>query len=40
MGNADGVIGGGVAYVFGQIDPMIPAETTDIGGLAKLTTPI
>ena len=39
-GNPDGVNGGGVVYVFGQADPMIPAETTDIGGLPKLTTPI
>ena len=40
IGNADAVIGGGVAYVSGQIDPMTPAETTAIGGLARLTTPI
>jgi len=39
-GDGPGIIGGGVAYVFGQIDPIIPAETTGIGGLAKLTTPI
>ena len=40
MGNADGDIGGGVAYGLGQIDAITPAELNDIGGFAKLTTPI
>jgi hypothetical protein len=40
MGNADGVIGGGVAYGLGQIDAIMPADVNDIGGLAKFTTPI
>lgn len=33
-------IGGGVAYVSGQIEPIIPALNWLIGGLAKATTPI
>jgi len=40
MGNDDGVIGGGVAYGLGQIDPIMPADVKDIGGFATLTTPI
>ena len=40
MGNPDGVIGGGVAYGLGQIDPITPADVNDIGGFARLTTPI
>jgi hypothetical protein len=40
IGNPEGVIGGGVAYGLGQIDPMIPAELTVIGGLPKLIAPI
>src|SRR5262249_786636 len=40
MGNPEGVIGGGVVYGLGQIGPMIPAELTVMGGLAKLIAPI
>jgi len=40
IGNPDGVIDGGVAYGLGHIDPITPAELNDIGGFAKLTTPI
>ena len=40
MGNPEGDIGGGVVYGLGQIDPMIPAELTVMGGLVKLIAPI
>jgi hypothetical protein len=39
-GNPEGDIGGGVVYGLGQIDPIMPAELTVIGGLPKLITPI
>jgi hypothetical protein len=39
VGFGPSIIGGGVAYPFGQIDPIMPAETTAIGGLATFITP-
>jgi len=35
------VIGGGMVYPFGQIDPTMPAaEGVELGGVVRLRTPI
>ena len=40
VGNPDGVIAGGVVYGLGQMEAIMPADVNDIGGFARLTTPI
>jgi len=40
MGVAPIVIAGGVAYWLGQMEGIIPADTTGIGGFCRLITPI